>query len=101
MVGFIGFIIVMAVLGNILEALDSAQFQLFLAVMLAVLGSYRFTKRNLGRWKQVKDQQKLEEEKDRLRKEIEEEKEKIASIQEIQPETIDEPYYPEVRYFNR
>ena len=101
MVGFIGFIIVMVVLGNIIEGLNSAETQMFLSALIALLGTYRFTKRNLSRWRKVKDQDLLEEKKEQLRKEIEEEKEKISAIQEIEPETIDEPYYPEVKYFNR
>ena len=44
---------------------------------------------------------KLEDQKEKLRQEIEAEKEKIEAIQEIQPDTVDEPYYPEVKYFNK
>ena len=101
MAGFIGFIIVMAVLGNIIDGLDSQQVAWTISALLAALGGYKFTKRNLAQWRKVKDQRQLEEQKEKLREEIEKEKERISSIQEIQPETIDEPYYPEVKYFNK
>ena len=101
MVGFIGFIIAMAVIGNIIEGLDSAGTQMFITALVAALGGYRFTKRNLAKWLKIKDQKKLDEEKEQLRKEIEEEKKKIAEIQAMQPETYEEPYYPEVKYFNK
>ncbi len=101
MAGFIGFIIVMAVLGNIIEGLDSAHTAMAISALLAALSGYKLTKKNLARILAAKKQNRLEEQKEELRREIEQEKERIASIQEIQPETIDEPYYPEVKYFNR
>ena len=92
MAGFIGFIIVMAVLGNIIDGLSSHEVQMYLSAIIAVLGAYRFTKRNLAQWLKLKDRKKLEDQKEKLRQEIEAEKEKIEAIQEIQPDTVDEPY---------
>ena len=101
MAGFIGFIICMIVLGNIIEGLSSAETAMFLSALLAFFASYRFSKRYLTQLKKAKDQNRLEEQKEQLRKEIREEQDRIAAIREIQPETIDEPYYPETRYFNK
>jgi len=102
MVGFIGFIIAMIVLGNIVDALSTQEVQYFLTLLIAALGTYRFTRRNLGQWRKIKEQKAAEDRKEQLRQEIEKEKERISNIQEIQPETIaEEPYYPEVKYFNK
>lgn len=101
MAGFIGFIIVMAVLGNIIDGLEAQQVAWTISALLAALGGYKFTKRNLAQWKKVKDADKLEEQKETLRKEIAEEKQKIASIEDAQQYAPEEPYYPEVKYFNK
>ena len=100
MAGFIGFIIVMIVLGNLIDGLSSADTAMYLSAFLAALASYRFTKRHLAQLKAVRDQNRLEEEKNRLRKEIAEEKEP-EPIQDFPQETTEEPYYPEVKYFNK
>ena len=101
MAGFIGFIIVMAVLGNVIDGMESQQVAWTISALLAAMAGYKFTKRNLAIWKKVKDENKIEEQKAELRKEIEEEKRKIASIQEAQQFAPEEPYYPEVKYFNQ
>ncbi len=101
MVGFIGFIIVMAVLSNILEGIDSSNFWTYVSAFIALFSSYNFTKKNLAKWKKTKDADKLEEQKEALRKEIAEEKQKIASIEDAQQYAPEEPYYPEVKYFNK
>ena len=95
--GFIAFILVLATLSAFFETVDNmSDLAPFIAVFLAIMGGYRFTKRLIEQRKALREANDREELKEELREEIRNEMK-----QEENKGTTEEPYYPDVKYFHR
>lgn len=102
MIGFIVFIIVMIVLGQFLETIDNMKdLAPYISALLAAYSSYKLTRRIIEQRKAEKERDYRAELKEELLREIEEERNGDSSLPETKPGTTEEPYYPEVKYFNK
>ncbi len=99
--GFIAFIIVLAALSAFFETIeDMSALAPYISVFLSVMAGYRFTRKLIAQRKAAQEEGDREELKEELRQEIKEEMRREKE-QEGQTETTEEPYYPEVKYFNQ
>lgn len=101
MAGFIGFIIVVSILSEFFGMLeDLSSYAPYISALIAAIAGYRYTRRQMARLKAEKERNRREELKEELRQEIRNEMRTDQAAQP-QPGPEEEPYYPEVRYFNK
>ena len=123
--GFLAFIIVLAVLSRIFETLEGlaeamSVYAPFISAFVAGLGGYRFMRRMIAkkkaeqeeaRKKAEKENEELERLREKVRRELQEEVEnetqeegsiqRAGKTRQQAKDSAEEPYYPETQYFRR